>query len=43
MDFDPFMSFLISEIEEEERKNENESYDNYWSDNDEGSDYKEND
>ena len=35
MSFDPFMWFVMSELDaEEERENERESYENHWSDND---------
>lgn len=32
MNFDPFMWFVLSELDEEERRqNEQDSYDNHWS------------
>lgn len=45
MNFDPLMWFVLSEMDadDEERENENDSYDNHWSDNDEGPDHEEND
>ena len=44
MSFDPFMCLLMSELDaEEERENERDSYDNHWSDNNDGSDNEEDD
>ena len=45
MNFDPLMWFALSEMDadDEERENENDSYDTHWSDNDEGPDHEEND
>lgn len=45
MNFDPLMWFALSEMDadDEERENENDSYANHWSDNDEGPDHEEND
>ena len=38
MSFDPFMCFVLSELNaEKERENERESYENHWSDSDDES------
>lgn len=43
MNFDPLMWFALSEMDadDEEREQKNDSYDNYWSNNNEVSEHEE--